>query len=115
MTQVILLRQIAFLKSENAILCSRLSKHVQTTPAGRVLLVRLGRPLGNAIREMFSIVHYKMFLRWVREEKTGESKNGKPTHTAIGSPNAFNTAMHFILVMPFMPIMEVAAPAARWE
>ena len=73
MTQSILLRQIAFLKTENQILHSRLSKKVQTTPAERALLVRLGAPLGNSIQEILSIVHYKTFLRWVRDERTGTS------------------------------------------
>ena len=50
MTQSILLRQIAYLKAENAILRSRLGKQVQTTPAERALLVCLGALLGNAIQ-----------------------------------------------------------------
>ncbi|XHR30537.1 MAG: hypothetical protein ACFUZC_08235 [Chthoniobacteraceae bacterium] len=67
MTQSILLRKIAYLKAENSILRSRCPKNVQTTPAERALLVRLGRPLGNAVQEMLSLVHYKTFLRWLRE------------------------------------------------
>ena len=46
-----------------------LPKSVQTTPAERSLLVRLGSPLGSAIRDILGIVHYKTFLRWVREEE----------------------------------------------
>lgn len=77
MTQSILLRQIAYLKAENQILRSRCPKNVQTTPAERALLVRLGRPLGNAIQEMLSLVHYKSFLRWLREEKIPSNKKTK--------------------------------------
>ena len=78
MTQSILLRQIADLKAENQILRSRVPKQIQTTPAERVLLVRLGAPLGNAIQELLSLVHYKTFLRWVRDEKAGVPKRTRP-------------------------------------
>lgn len=84
MTQSALLRKIAYLKAENQILRSRLPKSVQTTPAERSLLVRLGSPLGSAIREILGIVHYKTFLRWVREEHDGANvkkprrKPGRP-------------------------------------
>ena len=81
MTQSILLRQIAYLKAENAILRSKLPKAVQTTPAERAQLTRLGKPLGNAIQELLSLVHYKTFLRWLRDEKAeaaGEKNPAKP-------------------------------------
>jgi len=67
MTQSIMLRQIAYLKAENKILRSYAPKQIQTSPAERALLVRLGAPLGNAIQELLSIAHYKTFLRWKRE------------------------------------------------
>ncbi|XHR27676.1 MAG: hypothetical protein ACFUZC_17260 [Chthoniobacteraceae bacterium] len=63
MSQSILLRKIAYLKAENAILRSRCSKQIQTTPAERALLGRLKRPLGSAVQEMLSLVNYKTFLR----------------------------------------------------
>jgi len=78
MTQSILLRQIAFLKAENQILRSRCPKQIQTTPAERALLVRIGAPLGSAIQEILSIVHYKTFLRWVRGEKSETGKRVRP-------------------------------------
>jgi putative transposase len=80
MTQSILLREISYLKAENQILRSRLPKQIQTTPAERSLLVRLGAPLGNAIQELLSAVHYKTFLRWVREEKAGKTRGQKTRH-----------------------------------
>jgi putative transposase len=80
MTQSILLREISYLKAENQILRSRLPKQIQTTPAERSLLVRLGAPLGNAIQELLSAVNYKTFLRWVREEKSGKFRTQKPRH-----------------------------------
>ena len=81
MTQSVLLRQVAYLKAENQILRSRLSGQIQTTSAERSLLVRLGAPLGIGIREILGIVHYKTFLRWVREQNTspaGRIRNASP-------------------------------------
>jgi len=77
MTQSIMLRQISYLKAENAVLRSRVPKNVQTTPAERALLVRLGAPLGSAIQELLSLVHYKTFQRWVRDEAKPLSEKTK--------------------------------------
>ena len=95
MTQSMLLRQIAYLKSENAILRSRLPRNVQTTPAERSLLVRLGMPLGNAIQEILSVVHYKTFLRWVRDEKAG--KSGAKKEVRPGRPPVSQNVEEIIL------------------
>ena len=43
-------------------------------PAERSLLVRLGAPLGNAIKEILGMVDYRTFLRWVRDEKAGRHR-----------------------------------------
>ncbi len=77
MTQSIMLRQIAYLKAENAVLRSRCAKNIQTTPGERSLLIRLGAPLGNAIQELLSLVHYKTFQRWVRDEAKPLSEKSK--------------------------------------
>ncbi|PTY00480.1 integrase [Verrucomicrobia bacterium LW23] len=84
-THSALLRQIAYLKAENEILRSRLPKIIQTTPAERSVLVRLGAPLGSSIQEILGIVHYKTFLQWIRKERDGTNvkamprKPGRPT------------------------------------
>ena len=73
-----MLRQIAYLKAENQILRSRTPKHVQTTPAERALLIRLGSPLGAGIQELLSLVHYKTFQRWVRDGLQAVEKPKRP-------------------------------------
>ncbi|XHR30469.1 MAG: integrase core domain-containing protein [Chthoniobacteraceae bacterium] len=80
-TQSILLRKIAFLQAENQILRSRLPNQIRTTVVERSLLVRLGAPLGDAIVELLSVVHYKTFLRWKNAEganKGGDDKKARP-------------------------------------
>ncbi|XHR30482.1 MAG: integrase core domain-containing protein [Chthoniobacteraceae bacterium] len=96
MTQSIMLRQIAYLKAENAVLRSRVPKNVQTTPAERALLVRLGAPLGNAIQERLSLVHYKTFQRWVRDEtKPATEKAKRPPGRPPVSPNVEELILRF--------------------
>ena len=94
MTQSILLRQIAYLKAENTILRSRCPKQIQTTPAERSLLIRLGRPLGSAIQELISVVHYKTFLRWVREST---DPSGMKSTRLPGRPGIRQTVEEVIL------------------
>jgi len=94
MTQSILLRQIAYMKAENAILRSRAGKQVQATPAERALLVRLGAPLGNAIQELLSVVHYKTFLRWVRD---GAKSAGMRSTRPPGRPPVPRNVQELIL------------------
>jgi putative transposase len=96
MTQSTLLRKIAYLKAENTVLRSRVPKNVQTTPAERALLVRLGAPLGNAIQELLSLVHYKTFQRWVRDEmKPAIEKAKRPPGRPPVSPNVEELILRF--------------------
>ncbi len=59
-------RQVQFLKAENEVLRARITGPIRVTPAERSRLVRLGRPLGAAIRSLVSIVKPATFLKWVR-------------------------------------------------
>src|SRR5262249_51196014 len=51
-----LARYLEFLKAENRILRARLPKHFIVMPRERQRLLRYGRPLGPAIRELITIV-----------------------------------------------------------
>ncbi len=51
-----LAQQIEYLKAENQILRSRLPKHIRTTKPERQHLLKLGKPLGNAVKQLLSIV-----------------------------------------------------------
>ena len=51
-------RQLAYLKTENAILRARLPKRIHTTPTERRRLLRAGRKIGPKLRELMSIVGY---------------------------------------------------------
>lgn len=59
-----LARAVQFLKIENAMLRSRLPKRIDLTPRERDRLFELGESLGAAVRELISIVTYRILLRW---------------------------------------------------
>ncbi len=76
-------RQIQFLKAENKILRTRFGKQIRLTPGERARLLKLGRPLGRAIRYLITIVTPITFARWLREDagataKVRPQKPGRP-------------------------------------
>lgn len=73
-----LARQNQFLKAENEILRSKLPNQIRTTPAERKRLIKLGKALGIALRDLITIVSYSSFLRWLRDE---DDKPSKPCKT----------------------------------
>jgi putative transposase len=78
-------RQVQFLKAENEVLRARINGPVRITAAERSRLVRLGRPLGKAIRSLVSIVRPATFLKWMRE--TGKrAKRKVPAKRKPGRP-----------------------------
>ncbi len=62
-----LVRENEFLKVENRILRSRVKDKVIPTPEERAELVRFGRELGAAIKEIISIVSPITFARWAKQ------------------------------------------------
>ena len=56
-----------FLRAQLDVLRARLPGPVRTTPPERARLVRLGRPLGHAVKEFLAIASFKTFTRWVRQ------------------------------------------------
>lgn len=80
LTRSQLARQIQYLKAENEILRSRLSKRVTVTPAERRRLVRLGKGIGPALKHLMTVVSYRTFIRWMAGNKSGRraARRGRP-------------------------------------
>jgi len=61
-----LAKYVEYLKAENRVLRDRLPKRITLTPRERNRLVKAGRPLGSAIKDLITIVSPRTFLRWAK-------------------------------------------------
>ena len=66
-TQPELIRQVQYLKVENRILRARLPRRVVVTPGEKARLLKYGKRVGPALRELMTIVTPRAFSNWVRE------------------------------------------------
>ena len=78
-------RMIEYLKEENRILRDKLPKRVAVTSREKQRLVKLGKPLVAAIKDLVTIVCPRTFQRWVKEAEgpvpskpVGDRKPGRP-------------------------------------
>ena len=88
-----LVDQLQFAKAENEILRSRLPRRIKVTAAERARLVRLGAPLGSAIKELTTIVTARTFLRWVN----GDGARSRTPFWKVGRPPADESVQQFVL------------------
>jgi putative transposase len=65
-------RQLQFANAQNEQLRDRLPERIVLTPQERRRLIRLGKPLGSAVKDLITIVSPATFQRWLREEKAGK-------------------------------------------
>lgn len=70
--------QVPFLKAENEILRSRIKGSVRTSPKERARLIRLGRPLGAAVKSLVTIVSPDTFCRWLRGDAKPTKRRERP-------------------------------------
>ncbi len=77
-TEKELARQVQYLTEENRILRAKLPKRITVTSEERRSLLKFGKPVGKAIKELITIVTPRTFARWVAaEKKTDEPKQTK--------------------------------------
>jgi putative transposase len=83
-TDAQLARSVEFLKAENRILRDKLPKRLTVTKQERNRLVKLGKGLGSAIKDLITIVSPRTFARWMAGDKKPvsakkeERKPGRP-------------------------------------
>ena len=79
-TEKELAAHVEYLKAENRVLRAKLPNRITVSPAERQQLIKYGRPLGTAVKELVTIVSPKTFLRWLNEPTakaaTGTAKRG---------------------------------------
>src|SRR5262245_8931366 len=76
-----LVRQIQYLKVENAVLRGKIPGRVKVTLAERTTLTRYAREVGSSIRNLVTIVAPSTVLRWIREDGKPNQKSrsrGRP-------------------------------------
>jgi putative transposase len=83
-TEKELAAQVQFLKEENAILRGKLPARITVTPQERRRLLKFGKPLGQAIKALISIVSPRTFARWLQADKPGRAK--PPDSKKTGRP-----------------------------
>jgi len=85
-----LARQVEYLKAENRVLRAKLPSRLKVSDAERAELVKLGKPLGKALKNLIGIVSPRTFARWVNgETKTKETRwpclGARPAARAVQS------------------------------
>ena len=79
-TDTELAHMVEHFKAENRILRDKLPRRLTITRQVRARLVRLGRGLGSALKDVITIVSPRTFARWVagdRPAKKTECKTGR--------------------------------------
>jgi putative transposase len=59
---------VQYLRAENRILRGKLPRRLTFTPQERRTLLRLGKPLGAALKDLIGIVSPRTFARWLSGE-----------------------------------------------
>jgi len=86
---------LQFLKAENRILRSKLPTRVNVTEAEREKLLKLGKPVGKAIKDLITIVTPRTFARWVSQE--GKAKKPAGAKGKGGRPRKSDDIREMVL------------------
>ncbi len=73
--------QIRFLKEENSILRSRIKKQrLILSPEERSRLLTIGRELNHHVKALISVVQFRTYQRWVKQQREGHKvgRVGRP-------------------------------------
>jgi putative transposase len=77
---------VEYLKAENRILRDKLPNRITVTPKERSTLVKLGRAIGTAIKDLITIVTPRTFLRWLQDDQPTKDKKEKKPKRPPGRP-----------------------------
>jgi putative transposase len=94
-TDKVLARYLQYLKSENHTLRAKLPKRLTLTPEERRRLVKFGKPLGPAIKDLITIVSPRTFARWVSGETKAKGKSS--AEPKLGRPRTAEALRDLIL------------------
>ena len=86
---------VQYLKVEHHILRSKLPRVVKVTAMERRRLVKFGRPLDSALKELISIVSPRTFLRWLDAE--GRERRRRASSVRPGRPRTAEAIRELVL------------------
>jgi putative transposase len=90
LTRQELAKQVAYLRTENRILRSKLPQRIELSNHECSQLVKHGKSLGTRIRELISVVSYSTFRRWVREMEATPKTGSRKKVARAGRPRVKN-------------------------
>jgi putative transposase len=70
-------RQNQYLREENRILRGKLPERIAVTTAERNRLIKYGKEVGAALKDLISIVSYSTFRRWLRGPKPARKQRSR--------------------------------------
>jgi putative transposase len=88
---------VAYLRAENRILRRKLPKRLSMTPQERQTLLRLGKPLGAALKDLSSIVSPRTFARWASGETQAAARTGTAPAAKPGRPRTPEAVRELVL------------------
>lgn len=94
-----LTQQVQFLKAENEILRSKLPARVPLTPQEKKRLLKFGKPLKQAIKDLISIVSPRTFFRWLNGGQGKPSAGQSATTHRPGRPATPEQIRELIVAM----------------
>ncbi len=94
-----LIAQLQYLTVENQILREKLPKRISLTKRERRRLIRFGKAVGPALREIISVVQYSTFQKWLRPS----SHKSKRSRAQIGRPPTKRDLKKLVLQMAKTP------------
>jgi putative transposase len=87
---------VQYLKTENEILRSRLPKRITVTAREKQRLLKFGRPLGTAIKDLVSIVTPRTFMWWVHGDRPRPGATNAPRRSP-GRPRTAEDLRELVL------------------
>jgi putative transposase len=90
-----LARHVQFYKVENQLLRSKVPGRITVTPEERRRLLKFGKPVGPAIKDLITIVSPRTFARWVSGETKAKRKPAR--EPKLGRPRTEEAIRDLIL------------------
>lgn len=97
-----LAKVVEYLKEENRILREKLPDRITAADRERARLIKLGKKIGSALKDLITIVSYRTFARWVANE--GEQPAAKKSTRKPGRPRTADDIRELVVRLANRPL-----------